>query len=100
PSYRAFAQDWTGHPSEPPAAAARFRTGGATVFASWDGATEGRSWGVFAGRTAGGLDQITTARQNGVATGLEMSKRGPYLAVQARDAKGHALARSRPVKIR
>jgi Arylsulfotransferase (ASST) len=100
PAYRAFAQHWTGHPTDKPAAAARFRTGGATVFASWNGATEVRSWGVFAGRTAGNLHQIATARKSGFETGIEVSNRGPYFAVQARDAKGHALARSAPVRIR
>ena len=100
PSYRAFAQPWNGHPTGRPAAAARSRTGGATVYASWNGATEVRSWGVFAGRTAGSLHQIATAPKTGFETAIEVSNRGPYFAVQARDAKGHALAKSPTVKIR
>jgi hypothetical protein len=100
PSYRAFAQDWTGHPTDLPAAAARYRSGGATVYASWNGATEVRSWGVFAGRTAGNLHEILTARKSGFETAIKVSNRGPYFAVQARDAQGHALAKSRPVRIR
>jgi hypothetical protein len=100
PSYRAFAQNWTGHPTDRPAAAARYRSGGATVYASWNGATEVRSWGVFAGRTAGNLHEIVTARKSGFETAIKVSNRGPYFAVQARDAKGNALAKSPPVKIR
>jgi len=99
-SYRAFAQQWTGHPTDRPAAAARFRGSGATVYASWNGATEVRSWAVFAGRTAGNLHQIATAPKNGFETAIEVSNRGPYFAVQARDAKGHGLGRSAPVRIR
>src|SRR5215471_19868523 len=38
PTYRSFIGDWTGQPAEPPTAAARRRPGGATVYASWNGA--------------------------------------------------------------
>ena len=99
PSYRAFTENWVGHPAGRPAAAARHRTGGSTVYASWNGATLVRSWGIFAGKTAGNLHEIATARKNGFETAIEVSSRGPYFAVQARDAKGHALGKSAPVKI-
>jgi hypothetical protein len=99
PSYRAFSQHWTGHPAGRPAAAARYRTGGATLYASWNGATEVRSWAVFAGRTAGALHQIATARKSGFETAIQVSNRGPYFAAQAHDAKGHALAKSPTVRI-
>jgi len=99
PSYRAFTEHWVGHPTDKPRAAARHRTGGATVYASWNGATQVRSWGIFAGRTASNLHEIATARKNGFETAIKVSSRGPYFAVQARDGKGRALARSAPVKI-
>src|SRR5215469_7946644 len=55
PSYRAFSQPWVGEPTDKPAAAARYRSGGATVYASWNGATAVRKWVVFTGPTAGNL---------------------------------------------
>ena len=100
PSYRAFTQDWTGHPAGPPAAAARHRTGGATVYASWNGATLAHSWAVFAGRTRGGLHRIATAPKNGFETAIHVPNHGPFFAVQALDAKGRAMRKSPTVRIR
>jgi hypothetical protein len=103
PSYRAFSQNWSGNPDpsvELPAAAARHRTGGATVYASWNGATAVKSWAVFAGRAASALHQIASAPKNGFETAIVVSSGGPYFAVQAHDAKGRALAKSRAVRIR
>jgi hypothetical protein len=100
PSYRAFTQDWTGHPAAPPAAAARHRTGGATVYASWNGATTAHSWAVYAGRTRGGMHRIATAPKNGFETAIRVANRGPYFAVQALDGKGRAMRKSAIVKIR
>jgi hypothetical protein len=103
PSYRAFSQNWSGNPDpavELPAAAARHRSGGATVYASWNGATAVKSWAVFAGRAASALHQIASAPKNGFETAIEVSNSGPYFQVQAHDAKGRALAKSRPVRIR
>jgi hypothetical protein len=100
PSYRAFAQDWVGQPKDKPAAAARYRSGGATVYASWNGATAVRFWVVFAGRTSGNLHQIVKAHKNGFETAINVSDRGPYFAVHALDGKGNVLAKSAPVRIR
>jgi hypothetical protein len=99
-SYRAFTQNWSGHPSQPPAAAARHRTGGATVYASWNGATSARKWAVFAGRSRGSLHRIATAHKNGFETAIRVPNRGPYFAVEALDSKGRALRKSPTVKIR
>lgn len=99
PSYRAFAQDWAGHPAQPPDAAARTRSGGATVYASWNGATNVKSWRVFAGRSASNLKEIGSARKAGFETAIEVSSAGPFFAVQAVDASGRPLARSAAVRI-
>jgi hypothetical protein len=100
PSYRAFSQPWVGEPTGKPAAAARYRSGGATVYASWNGATEVRHWVVFAGKTAGNLHQLVKANKSGFETAINVSNRGPYFAVQALDGKGNVLAKSAAVKIR
>ena len=98
-SYRVFSQRWTGRPAEPPAAAARYRSGGgATVYASWNGATVVASWTVFAGQP-GRLSKVATARRTGFETAIGVSSSGPYFAVQAHDASGRALARSMPIRI-
>ena len=99
PSYRGFSQNWVGRPNTRPAAAARHRTGGATVYASWNGATEVHSWTVLAGRSSSNLSAVGSARKRGFETAISVSHRGPWFAVEARDGKGHVLRRSRTVKI-
>ncbi|MDR2983443.1 MAG: arylsulfotransferase family protein [Nocardiopsaceae bacterium] len=100
-SYRAFTEDWSGHPAEPPAAAARHRSGGgAVVYASWNGATSVATWRVFAGKSASALREVGSARKRGFETAIAVRGDGPYFAVEAHNLKGKALARSAPVKIR
>ncbi len=99
PSYRAFTSDWSGNPKERPAAAARHRSGGATVYASWNGATNVRTWTVFAGKTATSLRAVGSADSTGFETAIAVRNSGPYFAVQAHDAKGNALKKSAVVKI-
>ena len=77
-SYRTFVLPWSGQPAEPPALAvvpAAARSRGATVYASWNGATRSR---VLAGARrvlAGGAD----AGSGGAApkTGFETALRRP-----------------------
>jgi len=99
PTYRSYIGDWTGLPSELPAAAAKHRAGGATVYASWNGATEVATWTVLAGGAQTSLAPVATARKSGFETVIAVRAKGPYFAVQARDAKGGALGTSLPVKI-
>jgi len=98
-SYRTFTYPWTGHPAGPPDVAARHRPGGATVYVSWNGATEAAAWTVLAGKTPSSLARVATARKLGFETAIEVQDRGPYFAVQAHDIKGHGLATSAAVKI-
>ncbi len=99
PSYRAFTEPWVGRPTGNPAAAARHRTGGATVYASWNGATGIASWAVFAGTTPSTLTKIGSGRRTGFETAIQVSKAGPYFQVQALDPGGHVMGTSAPVKI-
>ena len=63
-SYRAFTADWTGHPTDKPAVAARVNpAGGSVVYASWNGSTELDSWTVLAGRTASALAKAGSQRR-------------------------------------
>ncbi len=99
PAYRSFIGDWTGHPAEPPAVAARHHGSGAAVFASWNGATEVGSWTVLAGRSPGSLSQAGSARKRGFETVIPVASKGPYFAVEARDAKGRHLGTSPVTKL-
>jgi arylsulfotransferase ASST len=99
-SYRAFTHEWAGHPTEPPAVAARHRSGGgAVVYASWNGATNVATWRVFAGTSRSALHQVGSGRRSGFETAIAVRSKGPYFAVQAHDAKGTLLAKSAAVKI-
>ena len=99
PTYRSFIGDWLGHPTELPAVAARRRPGGATVYASWNGATEVASWSVLAGAAQTTLKKVGAAPKSGFETAITVPAKGPYFAVEARDAKGRALSVSLPVKV-
>jgi len=99
PTYRSFIGDWAGHPVDLPAVAARHRPGGATVYASWNGATEVARWTVLAGRAKTPLTPIGSAPKSGFETAIAVRAKGPYFAVEARDANGRSLSRSLPVKI-
>jgi hypothetical protein len=78
PSYRAFTQDWAGHPADAPAAAAdaRHHSSGATIYASWNGATNVASWTVYAGKTRTSLTRIGSARRSGFETAITVHNAG------------------------
>jgi hypothetical protein len=95
PSYRAFLGDWVGKPAQPPAVAAQFRKdGGTTVYASWNGSTEVRSWKVLAGQDRDSLSTVASGPWSGFETALVVQAAGPYFAVQPLDASGNVLATS------
>ncbi len=115
-SYRTFALPWAGQPSEPPALAVAsnpptaaggaggksFGTGGspATVYASWNGATEVASWRVLAGSSPNALAPVAAAPKNGFQTAIATpaSVSGHYVAVQALNSAGVAIGVSATIK--
>lgn len=99
-SYRVFTYPWTGHPSGPPDVAARRSADGATVYVSWNGATQATAWTVLAGKRASSLTRAGTVRKLGFETAIQVRESGPYFAVQAYDAGGRVLATSATVKAR
>ena len=99
-SYRAFTGDWTGHPDEAPALAARVNpAGGSIVYASWNGATELDSWTVLAGSTATSLRQVGSQEHSGFETAVTVASTGPYFAVTAHDVNGRVLGQSPTVPL-
>jgi outer membrane protein assembly factor BamB len=99
PAYRSYIGDWKGHPTEPPAVAARRHAHGAMVYASWNGATEIASWTVLAGRSSGSVSPVRSERKRGFETAISVPSRGPFFSVEARDASGRRLATSPVTKL-
>jgi hypothetical protein len=98
-SYRATVEQWVGKPLYPPVATAR-RTGSkATVYASWNGATEVASWRVLAGQGGTAQQPLATAQKLGFETAIGVPGGYTTFRVQALDASGRVLGTSQPVKL-
>jgi hypothetical protein len=99
-SYRAFTAAWTGRPADKPVAAARVNpAGGSVVYASWNGATEVKSWTVLAGNTADTLAKVGSQQRSGFETMITVNSAGPHFAVTAQDAGHHVLGQSAAVRV-
>jgi hypothetical protein len=97
-SYRAYRLPWSGRPTSRPAlAVALAKSGrGATVYASWNGASEVASWRVLAGASETSLAPVASAARDGFETAVAASgvRPGSYVQVQALDAAGAVIAAS------
>ena len=94
-SYRAYRFRWTGHPTRPPAVA----VGGATLYVSWNGATEVRKWRLLGGVDRQSLRPLLTVPKMGFETAIPLrSTAAKWVAVQALDGRGRSLARSATVR--
>jgi hypothetical protein len=95
-SYRAlYSATWVGSPYYPPRGAARTAHGRTTVYASWNGATQVRSWRVLAGASATHLSPVATGHRNGFETALSLGTRSYKLfKVEALGATGAVLRTS------
>jgi hypothetical protein len=92
-SYRAYRFPWTGTPADLPAVVASTTGTTTNVYVSWNGATGVASWRVLAGASTDSLEVVTTAAKQGFETQIPIPAQ-PYVAVQALDAAGRALATS------
>ncbi len=94
-SYRDFRFAWTGVPAHAPAFVVRPAAGGAaTVYASWNGATQVAAWRVLAGASATGLSPVAQVARGGFETAIALAPGTPhaFVDVQALDAAGQVLA--------
>ena len=96
-SYRAFLQPWTGRPLRPPDISVSRSGGGATVYASWNGATDLAQWVVLAGSSPSELTPIGAAPVAGFETAISIASAPAHIAVAAHDAGGRLLATSATV---
>jgi Arylsulfotransferase (ASST) len=97
-SYRAYRFPWIGTPAGPPAVFVSSSGNTASVYVSWNGATQVASWRVLAGSAANALEAVVTATKQGFETQIAIGSQ-PYVAVQALDAAGQALATSSVVHL-
>ncbi|MGJ0509248.1 MAG: arylsulfotransferase family protein [Methylocystis sp.] len=93
-SYRAFRQAWIGTPFYPPSVAVKSNGGQTTVYASWNGSTETRTWQVFSGKFPYLLALTRTAPKDGFETSISVSNADAYYQVKALDASGRVIGTS------
>src|SRR5829696_3761350 len=99
-SYRYFRFQWSGHPTDRPAAVAeRTSEEELEVYASWNGATEVSSWEVLAGPRPEQLEPLGSVARNGFETALSVQSPHPYVGVRAKDRSGRVLGTTEPVKL-
>jgi len=99
-SYRAFRLPWSARPAQAPAIAAARSGAERTVYASWNGATDVRAWRLLAGAHAGALRAVATGPSQGFETAFALERRTrPSVAMEALDAAGRALARTRTIAV-
>jgi len=97
-NFNTFLAPWSARPRSRPAVLAE-RSGSALVVSvSWNGATDVASWRVLAGSSPGTLAPVTTAARSGFQTTITASAAGPFLVVQALDARGAVIGASATVK--
>jgi hypothetical protein len=98
-TYQAFRHPWRGEPLDRPALAAR-RDGERrlTLWASWNGATELRSWLVLAGDEADALEPVATAPWRDFETEIRVRTDARQVAVQALGADGEPLGTSAAIE--
>ncbi len=91
-SYRDLRFPWTGMPGHPPTFVLR----GATVYASWNGATQVAGWRVLSGPTATSLTPIAKVERSGFETAIPVPTGavGSYVTVQALNAAGAVIGTS------
>jgi hypothetical protein len=89
-SYRAYRFVWHGRSAGRPSIAVRKTGGRVTVYASWNGATDVRSWQVLSGRSARSLKPVRTVRRSGFETRIVVKAGARVFAVKAVGGSGAA----------
>jgi hypothetical protein len=93
-SYRAFRLPWMGQPDDKPSVATAKAAGGATVYASWNGATEVSRWEALGGSSPTSLKAVASAPRSGFETTIKIGVQPAYVAARALDASGTVLGTS------
>ncbi len=98
-SYRETLERWVGLPLTAPAGVARQSNGKATVYASWNGATQVVAWRVLGSSSASRVTSVSTvarATKSGFETAIPVPVADRSFKLQAVDANGRVIGTSRP----
>jgi hypothetical protein len=100
-SYRTFRLPWRALPSAPPAVATRRgrSSGRATLYVSWNGATDVTRWRVLGGSSRSDLRPVAVAPRSGFETAVRLGTGSGYARAVALDARGGELGRSAIVRV-
>jgi Arylsulfotransferase (ASST) len=89
-SYRAYRFGWVGRPRSRPAIA----VDGDKLYASWNGATEIKSWQLLGGPAKKKLRPLLSVPKEEFETAIALPEDAAWVAVRALDRLGRSLARS------
>jgi hypothetical protein len=89
-SYRAYRFGWIGRPHDKPAVAVE----GDSLYVSWNGATEVRSWQLLGGPDKKKLRPLLEVPKTGFEDAIALPEDVPWVAVRALDRLGRSMARS------
>jgi len=92
-SYRAYRFPWVGRPRSKPAISVERDT----LYVSWNGATEVRSWQLLGGADKKKLRPLLAVPKTGFEAAIPLPDDVPWVAVRALDRLGRSLARSAAV---
>jgi EmrB/QacA subfamily drug resistance transporter len=95
-TYRATVEPWVGLPLYPPVGAAVRAGGKATVYASWNGATQVVAWTILAGPGANRLSVVAKATRSGFETAVALRRTYQSFEVEALDADNRVIGTSKP----
>jgi hypothetical protein len=94
-SYRAYLYHWVGTPTSAPSVATAKESGnGLTVYVSWNGSTQTRSWKLLGGPDSADLTPLATVKSKGFQTGIHLQTVPAAIQVVAQGANGKALRSS------
>ncbi len=95
-SYRAYLENWVG---SPPLSALKHAIktshGKPTVYVSWDGATQVRTWRILGGSSSKHLRTVATSGKSSFETAIKLAQGYHAYEVQALDGHGHVLGTSK-----
>lgn len=98
-SYRAYRNVWVGTPFYPPSLAVKGKAGQVTVYASWNGSTETKTWEVYAGFNPDFLEKVKTAPKKGFETAINVNTNAHFYQIKALDVEGRVIGVSKVVKL-
>jgi hypothetical protein len=95
-SYRAYRETWVGMPYYPPAIALLPgpTRGQATLYTSWNGATEVASWEFLAGPNVYAMLPLQTGPRTGFEASFTTTSPGPFYQTKALDIHGNVIGTS------